>query len=118
MGFINSADTLTVLAKLTTIGRQRLLLNSSSLISYFSLGDSDANYNVEYPLTTGQIPVLGGDLTTTSAATNSMDNNYELRSKLIKGSTTVQTLTTQNTIKLVEASSSAIIADKKWLDYS
>lgn len=117
MGFINSADTLTVLAKLTTIGRQRLLLNSNSLISYFSLGDSDANYNVEYPLTTGELPVLAGDLTLSSGATNSMNNNFELRSKLIKGSITTTNLSSQNTKKLVESSSSNIVAEKKWLDY-
>ena len=108
MGFINSATTLTVLANLTTIGRQKLLMNSSSLITHFALGDSDANYNAEYVLTSGEVPVLAGELSTTSGATNSLSNNFQLRSKLVRtnGGTTK---------KLVEPSSSQVIADKKIL---
>jgi len=117
MGFITSANTLTVTAKLTTIGRQKLLVNSSNLITHFALGDSDANYNVEYPLTTGEIPSLAGDLTSISATTGGIDNGYQLRSKLIRGtvSSTGGVSTRQNTKKPVETSSTMVVAEKKWI---
>lgn len=113
MGFISSATSLTVLANLTTIGRQKLLMNSSNLITHFMLGDSDANYNVEYPLITGQVPVVAGELSTSSGATNSLTNNFQFRSKLIRG--IYDGVTTQNTKKLVEASSSNVVAETKIL---
>jgi len=116
MAFIDSGTTLTVVANLTTIGRQKLLINSSNLITHFALGDSDANYNAEYPLSAGTIPVVAGHLSTTSGATNSLDNNFQLRSKLIRGvSNGSITPTTMNTKKSVESSSGTVIATRKWL---
>lgn len=108
MGYISSATTLTVLANLTTIGRQKLLTNSSSLITHFTLGDSDANYNAEYPLNSGEVPALAGGLSSSSGATNSLTNNFQLRSKLIRN-------IGQSTKKPVETSSSQVIAETKIL---
>jgi high-affinity K+ transport system ATPase subunit B len=59
MGY-NTTPTQTLIAKLTPLGRQ-LLVTSNTLITSFSLGDSDANYNALLPLTTGQIPAEWGN---------------------------------------------------------
>ena len=61
MGFLNTATTTTLTAKLTPLGRQKLVSTNNSLISYFSLGDSDANYNTSELLTTGEVPAISGD---------------------------------------------------------
>lgn len=103
MGFISSATSLTVIANLTTLGRQKLLMDSSNLITHFTLGDSDANYNAEYPLGSGEVPVVAGELSTTSGATNSLTNNFQLRSKLIRNSS-------KTTKKPVESTSSQVVA--------
>ena len=76
MGFNNSTTVLT--AKLTPLGRQRLMTSTNNLITKFSLGDSDANYNATLNLTTGEIPGYGGDLTSPSGLTNNgiADNTH------------------------------------------
>lgn len=82
MGFINSATTVTIRARLTNLGRQRLLTGSNTIFSHFILGDSDANYNTETMLSTGRIPVDSGDL---GAGNNSNDNiseNVGINSKI------------------------------------
>jgi hypothetical protein len=71
MGFIASADTITITAKLTPFGRQQLLTNSSSIITQFTLGDSDANYLADLPLDMGKVPALAGEL-------GAMINNNEV----------------------------------------
>lgn len=109
MGYINTATTLTLFANLTTIGRQKLLTNSSNLITHFALGDSDANYTAEYPLESGEIPVIAGALSSSSGATNSLNNNFVLRSKLIRNST-------QTTKKPVESSSTRVLSNNVKLD--
>lgn len=111
MGFIDSATTLTLVANLTTIGRQKLLTNSTNLITHFTLGDSDANYNAEYPLNSGFIPTVSGELTNISGATNSLTNNFQLRSKLIKGVSSDGM--SQVTKKAVEPSSVNVISQNK-----
>jgi hypothetical protein len=62
MGYINSGTSLSLTAKLTPIGRQKLILTNNNLISAFSLGDSDANYYAALPLISGQIPGNGGNV--------------------------------------------------------
>jgi len=119
MAFIETGTTLTLVANLTTIGRQKLLMNSSNLITHFALGDSDANYNAEYPLSAGTIPVLAGHLSNVTGATNSLDNNFQLRSRLIRGINTKDGIvpTSQNTKKPVEKSSGNVTVTRKWLGY-
>jgi hypothetical protein len=56
-----TAATQTLIAKLTPLGRQLLVTSNNTLITSFSLGDSDANYNALLPLTTGQIPAESGN---------------------------------------------------------
>jgi len=100
MGFKSTGDTLT--ARFTPIGRERLISNTNSLITKFSLGDSDANYNVTSPLGLGEIPTLGGDLTPTSGVTtNSVTSNVKLNTKLYANAT--------STFKNVEAGSSRLV---------
>jgi hypothetical protein len=82
MGYNSTATTLTLTAKLTPLGRQAVLTNSIGVINKFALGDSDANYNIQYPLTTGEIPSSSGDLGPSSGITNSTYSNVTLRSKL------------------------------------
>jgi hypothetical protein len=83
MGYINSATTTTLTAKLTPIGRKKLILTNNNLIAYFSLGDSDANYYSPLPLLTGQVPNDGGDNGPYSSLTNSVGPNVQLKSVLI-----------------------------------
>ena len=83
MGFNTSGNTITLTAKLTPSGRQRLVTTNNSLIAYFSLGDSDANYNAMIPLESGNIPSQSGDLGTGTLLSNSVFNDYKLKSSLI-----------------------------------
>lgn len=83
MGFNTTATTTTVVAKLTPYGRQRLVSSNNSLISTFSLGDSDANYYATNPLTTGQIPSEGGEIGPNATVSNSTIGNINLKSVLV-----------------------------------
>lgn len=62
MGFNSTATSITLTAKLTPIGRQRLVSTNNNLIKSFSLGDSDANYYSFLTLGTGQVPSINGDI--------------------------------------------------------
>lgn len=70
MGFSETGDTITLVAKLTPFGRRTLLGSSSGLITHFSVGDSDANYNAEMALGNGETPVAGGDLGVNNSFSN------------------------------------------------
>lgn len=83
MGFITSANTLTLTAKLTPIGRQRLISTNNSLITTFSLGDSDANYNVPLTLSAGRIPSMGGEIGANASISNSTTQVSNIKSPLI-----------------------------------
>ena len=83
MGYINTATTTTLTAKLTPVGRQKLILTNNNLIETFSLGDSDANYFATEPLATGQVPSDGGDNGPYSTPTNSVGPNVSIKSMLI-----------------------------------
>lgn len=65
MGYILSSDTITLNAYLTPLGRDRILSKdlNNKVVTSFSLGDSDMNYNIVDPLTTGNVPDLTGDNT-------------------------------------------------------
>jgi hypothetical protein len=73
MGFVSSSTVLE--AKLTPIGRQKLLANNTTLITKFSLGDSDANYYCTLALANGEVPSGGGNLTASSGVTNNSVTN-------------------------------------------
>jgi len=82
MGFVSSSTVLE--AKLTPIGRQKLLTNNTALITKFSLGDSDANYLCTLNLANGEVPSGGGDLTASSGVTNnSVTNGVQILSPLL-----------------------------------
>jgi hypothetical protein len=105
MGYNNSANTLTLTAKLTPIGRQRFATNSGkSLITSFSLGDSDANYYASLLLSSGQVPAEAGEVGPYSTASNSTTSNASLKSALIVNGNGVLT-------KLIESKSSRIGVD-------
>lgn len=84
MGYINSASTTTVIAKLTPYGRKKLLSTSNTdFVSYFAFGDSDANYQTNQILTEGEVPVSSGDLTSNSITSTSVADGISIRNKLI-----------------------------------
>jgi len=83
MGFISTATTTTLIAKLTPYGRQKLVSTNNALISTFALGDSDANYNVTLPLTTGQVPAEAGDIGVNSTTSNSTAELVVIKNPLI-----------------------------------
>ncbi len=106
MGFIPSANTISLIAKLTPIGRKKLASSNNSLITTFSLGDSDANYNTIPILSTGQVPSSGGNVAINSLISNSTTSNISLKSMLIlNGNGVLQ--------KLVEPESTSIITEQK-----
>jgi hypothetical protein len=82
MGFINSATTVSIRARLTNLGRERLLTGNNTIFSHFILGDSDANYNTETPLPTGRIPVDSGDLGNDNGTNDNISANVDINSKL------------------------------------
>ena len=83
MGYLQSASTLTLTAKLTPLGRKKLVSNNNALIKTFSLGDSDANYYATNVLGSGQVPGLGGDIGPFSSLSNSTTQTIGLRSVLM-----------------------------------
>ena len=87
MGYINSATTTTLTAKLTPLGRRKFILSNNNLVTSFALGDSDANYNTSLPLTTGQVPSDGGDIGVNSSISNSVAPNVGIKSYLVLNNT-------------------------------
>lgn len=83
MGYISTATTTTIVAKLTPYGRAALVSNNNNLITSFSLGDSDANYYATLPLTSGQVPAEAGDIGANTSLSNSTAQNADLKSVLI-----------------------------------
>jgi hypothetical protein len=98
MGFINSGTTTTLSAKLTPVGRRKLILTNNNLVSTFCLGDSDSNYYAALPLTTGQVPTDSGDVGPYNTISNSVGPDVTIKSQLILNSNGV-------TKKSVESSS-------------
>lgn len=86
MGFNSTANTTTLTAKLTPLGRQRLVSTNNGLITTFCLGDSDANYYAALPLTTGEVPSIGGDIGPNSTNSNSTAQNVQIKTPLIVNS--------------------------------
>jgi len=86
MGFNSTATTLTLTAKLTPIGRQKIVSNNNNLIKTFSLGDSDANYYSPLTLASGTIPSLGGNIGPNNTVSNSTSRKVSMNSLLIVNS--------------------------------
>jgi len=101
MGFINSATTITITARLTLLGREKLIQNNNTIFSHFVLGDSDANYNTSVVLTTGKIPVNSGDLGYNASVNDNISEGVGINSKLY-------VTTAPATKKTVEPGSSAL----------
>lgn len=101
MGFINSASTITVKARLTKVGREKILLNNNKIFSHFTLGDSDANYNTNEKLTSGLIPTNSGDIGYNLNTNDNISENVFINSKLY-------VTVSPNTKKQVEPNSSSI----------
>ena len=83
MGFNNTASTITLTAKLTPIGRQKLVSTNNALIKTFSLGDSDANYEMGLTLESGQVPSINGNIGFGNSVSNSTARNINLSTYLI-----------------------------------
>ena len=101
MGFIESATTITVRARLTKLGREKLITSTNKIFSHFILGDSDANYNTSEKLTTGLIPSNSGDLGANSTTNDNIDAGVNVNSKLY-------VTVSPTTKKIVERNSSKI----------
>lgn len=80
MGFNSITPSINLVAKLTPLGRKRLVSTNNALITTFSLGDSDANYYAAYPLNSGEVPSLAGDIGPLGSISNSVTNNVVLKS--------------------------------------
>jgi len=98
MGLVSTANTITITAKLTKAGRERLIEESNTIISHFILGDSYANYKTNQTLGSGLIPVNSGDL----GENNTINNNI---AEGIKIKNTLYLSNTQKKLKSVEKGS-------------
>jgi hypothetical protein len=98
MGLINTANTITITAKLTKKGRERIIEESNSIFSNFMVGDSDANYLTNKSLNSGEIPANSGDLGENNTVNNNIAEGITLKSRLYVNAT-------QQTIKPVAAGS-------------
>lgn len=111
MGFNSTATTLTLTAKLTPIGRQRMISTNNGLIKTFSLGDSDANYYTNLSLTTGEVPSISGNIGVNSTNSNSTAKSTGLKSTLIVNSAGLIT-------KPVSSQSSSILTETQSVGYT
>ena len=104
MGFLNNNVDLTIYAKLTPYGRQQLLKSNTSLISKFTLGDSDANYGVDMTLGSGSVPTISGDLAVGNFTNNSSSDKFKIRD--------IVPYLTGKTYKAVELGSTDVYSEK------
>lgn len=80
MGFLKNTTGIELTAKLTPEGRKKLISNNNSLITYFTLGDSDSYYGTYEGLSAGQIPEISGNNNGMDASNGGV--NYQVRSLL------------------------------------
>ena len=104
MGFIGSANTITIRARLTKLGREKIISNNNTIFSHFVLGDSDANYYTSAILPTGKIPSNSGDLGVNGGTNDNITDGVGVNSKLYVSSP-------PQTLKPVYANSSNITSD-------
>lgn len=98
MGYNPISTNTQLIAKLTPLGRQLMVTNTNSLITSFTLGDSDAFYDVTNGLSSGQVPAMGGNLGLNASTSNSVGSDTAIRYPIYYNSVGSQT-------KQVEASS-------------
>lgn len=105
MGYNNTATTLTLTAKLTPIGRQKMISTNNGLIKTFSLGDSDANYYTNLLLGTGEVPSIAGDIGVNNTNNNSTTKVTGIKNPLIVNTSGLLTKSvgTQSTNILTES---------------
>ncbi len=101
MGFISSATTVSITAKLTLAGRQRLLTQSNQILTHFVLGDSDANYRTSGLLSTGTVPANSGNLGENGGVNDNIDVGVGIKNKLYLDNTQIN-------IKPVESGSNVV----------
>lgn len=104
MGFNNTTPSINLVAKLTPLGRKRLVSTNNALITSFSLGDSDANYNTSFALSSGEIPALAGNIGPMNSIGNGVTDNVYLKSLLYVNRNGV-------TKKSVEKQSSTVVTE-------
>ena len=102
MGFLSTATTITVTAKLTKNGRKRLIEQTNNIFSDFILGDSDANYNTNLPLQTGEVLANSGNEGQNGAINDNIAGGIIIHSKLYVGNSTT------NFTKAVKAGSTIV----------
>jgi hypothetical protein len=83
MGFLTSTSGVTITAKLTPYGRQQLLADSSSIITQFSLGDSDANYTGSLALDNGRVPDMAGEIGANNLFSNGLYSGVGIKSPIV-----------------------------------
>ena len=106
MGFNNSSTNVSLVAKLTPLGRQRFATNADKiLITSFALGDSDANYFVTDSLTSGQVPSESGDIGPNGSVSNSTAPIAGIKSFLIVNSAGITT-------KPIESANSSVVSNQ------
>lgn len=111
MGYNSTATTLTLTARLTPIGRQRMISTNNGLIKTFSLGDSDANYYTNLSLSTGEVPSIAGNIGVNSTNSNSTVKSTGLKSTLIVNSSGLLT-------KSVGSQSTNILTESQPVGYT
>lgn len=100
MGYLeNNNNTMKIVTKLTSYGKEMLLTNGTDLIKYFRVGDSDANYYVSEALPCGTVPSNGGNNT-------GVVNNTIITSPL-------NVKNTSEKYKVLDESSITVVTDKK-----
>jgi hypothetical protein len=106
MGFNNSSTNVSLVAKLTPLGRQRFATNSEkTLITTFALGDSDAYYGATDSLSTGQVPSESGDIGPNGSVSNSTAPIAGLKSFLVVNSAGITT-------KPIESMNSTVVTNQ------
>lgn len=86
MGFILNNGQASLVAKLTPLGRETLMKSENNVITHFSLGDSDANYNILNPLPIGRIPTITGDRGSYGSQSTSTYFDTDIRDKIFVNS--------------------------------
>jgi hypothetical protein len=111
MGYNSTATTITLTARLTPIGRERMISTNNGLIKTFSLGDSDANYYTNLSLTTGEVPSIAGNIGANNSISNSTTRAVGLKNALIVNSSGLIT-------KAVATKSSSILSEYEAVGYT
>jgi hypothetical protein len=111
MGYNNTATTITLTARLTPIGRQRMISTNNGLIKTFSLGDSDANYYTNLSLLTGQVPSIAGNTGVNNTNSNSTAKAVGIKNPIIVNTSGLLT-------KAVGTQSTSILTEYETVGYT